>query len=102
MVAPGDNLEFQASTFFSARAKRVPNLLERVAESVKNEPNRGKLLCGTVRELELDLDGQSFLVFLARHGNRISLMQVFQSNENEKIELQRKRFIHLFGKGGAR
>ena len=102
MTAPGDNLEFQGSSVFKARVIDIPGFEERVAKRLKNTPDAGTPVCSGINELELEVLGIIYVVFVARHRNRISLMYVYQLSEPDLIEKRRKQLIRLYGKGGVR
>jgi hypothetical protein len=75
--------------------------LERVKEFLKHDPALGKELCPGIRELELEFGGEGIVIFIARRGNRISLMYVYQEIEVGPIGSKRRELLQFYEKGGS-
>jgi len=78
MTAPGKNLEFFESPYYSSKIAPVPDLANEIAQHLENRPNCGVPFLASIRILELRSHGRTFTVVFARSGQRISLMNVFE------------------------
>ena len=102
MVAPGDNLEFQASFYFRARTSLAPALLEAVKRVFREDPNGGSIVCADIRERSFWEQGEQFELIYSRRGNRISLMHIYRSDEIEPLAAKKKYLVERHTKGGWR
>jgi hypothetical protein len=100
MTAPGDSLEFQASSFFRLRAAQSPGLTESIKELLRRAPDTGDPLCPGIRKVGIEMAGEALVVFVARRGNRVSLMYVYQAFELKLIKAKEDELLRLYGKGG--
>ena len=78
MTAPGDNLEFFESEYFSHRLEKAGPIRQAVLEHLKSWPRSGLEIAGGVKELAFKFGGKNFAVFFRRQANRIGLMYVFE------------------------
>lgn len=102
MTAPGANLEFMASAYFRARAESAQGLLAAIKQMLRADPQAGIAIASGIRELELTLGGQGFVVLFARKGNAIKLMHVYGAEEKAGLAIKLQELAFLYGKGKRR
>jgi hypothetical protein len=96
MVPPGDALEFRSSQIYRQRIGTETYLDQAIQNAIKSRPEAGLAVAGFVRELLVSFDGESFLVFYTKKGNRIGLTAVFHSEEETLIASKRDELKNLF------
>ena len=100
MTAPGDNLEFQASLYFRARASLAPLLLDAVKKLFREDPNAGDVIFSDIKERSFEAQGEQFILIFSRRGNRISLMHVYRHDEREPLAAKKKYLVEQRRMGG--
>jgi hypothetical protein len=98
MTAPGDNLEFQASAFFRDRTTAAPELLVALKDALKNRPDAGQLVCASIRQVDVDWNGEALTVIYSRRSNRISLMYIYRVSERKVLAARLKELLRLYNK----
>ena len=102
MVAPGDNLDFHGSPAYLSRIKEVPEIHAAVLAALKNHPLSGTVVAGRAKELRIEAGGRVYAVFIARRGNSIGLIGIYDGSDAEAIEAKRRDLRILFKQGDAK
>jgi len=98
MAAPGDNLDFTESRYFSKVAGPVPEARKKIVDHLRNWPQAGDEIAQGVRLLRLDVGGKVVAVCHRRMGNRIGLLHLFPLPEGQaRLDIIRGELIKLFG-----
>ena len=90
MVAPGDNLEFQASGEFRDRILAAPEILESAKEALRMDARRAGAIAGEFWSMDLSVGDAELVVFLRRRGNIVGFLAVFLKSETIRIEAKRR------------
>ena len=90
MVAPGKNLEFGESCYYTLKMESAPLLSNRIIEYLKSWPNSGTAICGGMREFEFSDELQVYAVIFARRGQILKLLDIFEIPE-EALALESYR-----------
>lgn len=102
MTAPGENLDFKEGVFFKSKAKGRKDLQDAVLAAIKNRPRQGKVVAGSVRELDFIHSGKPWTILYSLKGTDVGLLNVFGPGEEEYLEAYKEDLCGLFGKEGGR
>jgi hypothetical protein len=102
MTAPGKNLEFFESRFYSSKIAPAPELANEITQYLENRPNGGVPFVAAVRILELKSRARDYTVIFARSGQRISLMNIFEGSSRSALNDYLRGIRDAFGQKGGR
>lgn len=90
MVAPGDNLEFQASGAFRDQAKLAPEIVDAAKEALRRNPRSLRWLCGEFWDMQLRIGDADLVFLIRRRKNTISFLAVFDHGAQSEIVAKRR------------
>lgn len=102
MTAPGKHLEFGGSKNYERKAGSDPGLDALIKARLKEWPQAGQLICGSVREVTIHFSGKAYALVYIRRGQQIRCLEIFGLPEDEAdLSAYREQVKELFC-GGAR
>lgn len=95
MIAPGDNLEFEESDWFTYRINDDPEFRKRVLEHIRNQPNLKTKYAGNLEYYTVTFEGSQYRVITRRVRNDIHLIYVFEWPSDKKHFESRKEYLEV-------
>ncbi len=102
MTAPGKHLEFGGSKNYARKAGKEPGLDALIRDRLKEWPQAGRVICGSVREVAIHFGAKAYALVYLRRGQQVRCLEVFGLPEDEAdLSAYREHVLALFC-GGAR